>query len=89
MRALMSDVKNYIEYAMRAMETTREQSESLLADTKQHPAADRRGASATELRFCPDRRADKNLGRSINPHGCGLQRNRAGFGRIHRTVRSA
>ena len=35
MRALMSDVKNYIEYAMRAMETTREQSESLLADTKQ------------------------------------------------------
>ncbi|MGI6333486.1 MAG: hypothetical protein ACOX1A_02460 [Saccharofermentanales bacterium] len=35
MRTLMSDVRNYIEYAMRALETTRGQSESLLADSKQ------------------------------------------------------
>lgn len=33
MGQLMNDVKNYIEYAMRALETTREQSASLLADS--------------------------------------------------------
>ena len=33
MRALMTDVKNYIEYAMRALETTRQQSEGLLSET--------------------------------------------------------
>ncbi len=35
MGALMADVKNYIEYAMRALETVRKQSEELLADTSQ------------------------------------------------------
>jgi hypothetical protein len=35
MGALMSDVKNYIEYAMRSLETTRQQSEALLADSRQ------------------------------------------------------
>ena len=35
MGALMADVKNYIEYAMRALETVRQQSEGLLGDTRQ------------------------------------------------------
>ncbi len=35
MGALMVDVKNYIEYAMRALETVRQQSEGLLGDTRQ------------------------------------------------------
>ena len=35
MGALMSDVKNYIEYAMRSLDTTRKQSESQLADTRE------------------------------------------------------
>jgi uncharacterized protein YoxC len=34
MTALMNDVKNYIDYAMRALETTRSQSESVLNDTR-------------------------------------------------------
>ena len=34
MTALMADVKNYIDYAMRALETTRTQSESVLNDTR-------------------------------------------------------
>lgn len=35
MGTLMADVKNYIEYAMRALETVRLQSEGLLGDTRQ------------------------------------------------------
>lgn len=35
MGTLMADVKNYIEYAMRALETVRQQSEALLGDTRQ------------------------------------------------------
>ncbi|MEA4889730.1 MAG: methyl-accepting chemotaxis protein [Clostridiaceae bacterium] len=49
MSTLMADVKNYIEYAMRALETVRQQSDGLLKDTRQaieETAAARTGMAA-------------------------------------------